>query len=378
MKNSAEPPGLYVHIPFCRTKCPYCGFFSIVDPARQERWREAVLREAAWFRERFSALCSPPFDTLYLGGGTPTALPSEMLAGLIAGLRAAFSFAAGAEFTTEANPGDFTPGLLEGLRTLGVNRLSVGVQAFDDATLQFLGRRHDARQALSTLDRIRQAGFAALGIDLIYGLRGQDWPQWRTTLERALTFTPEHLSCYQLTIEEGTPFEKRQNAGQALTLPEEGQAELFLRTSEFLEGHGYVHYEVSNFARGNAHRSRQNQKYWRQVPTLGLGPAAHSFDGRRRWWNPRSLDAYLAASDGGLPPEEAHEDLTDEQLRIEQIALGLRTREGVSLDALADGPDRDRELARAEREGLASVKDGRLEPTRRGLLVADRLALRLV
>jgi oxygen-independent coproporphyrinogen III oxidase len=374
--REAEPlPGLYVHIPFCLRKCGYCGFYSITDQTRIPDFLTALGRETALRRE-----WTAPFDTLYLGGGTPSVLPPEALEALIAGIRAAFAITEDAEITLEANPADITPDLLTGLRRAGVNRLNRGLQSLNDAALAFLDRRHDRARAVAAVEAARNAGMADLGIDLIYGVPGQDIEPWLQTLREAIALNPDHLSCYQLTLEEGTPLALRHGRGEIAFPGEALQADLFRVTSEFLEDSGYIHYEVSNFARPGR-ESRHNQKYWNHVPYLGLGPAAHSFSGRQRCWNRRSVNAYIADLDAGRDPVEASEILTEEQLRLEALFLGLRTRRGIDLarfrlrygqDLLGDKRDI---IERLVQEGLVEIRDGFLRPTRAGMAIADSLAL---
>jgi oxygen-independent coproporphyrinogen-3 oxidase len=263
----------------------------------------------------------------------------------------------------------------------GVNRINIGVQSFDEKVLDFLGRRHSVKQAMSSVGDSRKAGFHNIGLDLIYCVPGQDIESWLDTLKQAVAFSPEHISCYQLTLEPKTPLGIRYKAG-AFSIPgEELQHEFFIKTSQFLEGAGYLHYEVSNFARGKEHTSRHNQKYWDHSPYLGLGPAAHSFQCNQRWWNHRSLDQYLAAINDGYLPVEETETLTVEQLRLEALYLGLRTRKGISLqdfknqyhyDLLAE---KEKILSKLEEEGFVTIQDGTLHPTQTGLAVADSLSL---
>jgi oxygen-independent coproporphyrinogen-3 oxidase len=363
-------PGLYVHVPFCRSKCPYCDFASECAPARVPDYLAALAQEAALQRERNPET----FDSLYLGGGTPSCLRPDELASLFASLRAAFRFTPDAELCVEVNPGDVDRTLLDCLRSLGATRLSVGVQSFDDRELRFLRRRHTSAEARAALRLIRRTGFFGLGVDLIHGLPLQDWPQWRQSLEAALDFEPEHLSCYGLTLTDSTPLGQAEQRGD-FELPDEVvQVELFTRTSDLLSAREYEHYEVSNFALGPAHRSRHNQKYWQGVPYLGLGPAAHSFDGRGRSWNHRELDAYLHALSQGRLPIEGFEALDAEQRRLEALALGLRTVEGVPLAIAARNPDAPALLTRLEAEGRVRLTQERVFATTRGFLVADAMA----
>ncbi len=361
--------GLYVHVPFCAVKCPYCAFASCTRLDLVPSWRDAVLVEAARRARRFDT-----FDTLYLGGGTPGLLPEDLLAGLVQGLRGALPFAPDVECTIEANPADVTRGRAAAWRTLGVNRASLGVQSFDDDDLRFLGRRHDAAGAVAALDALRAAGFEDVGIDLIYGLPGQTRQSWRATLDRALSFRPTHLSCYGLTVEPRTPLARLVRTGRVVPADESTFEARFLETSDVLSSRGYVHYEVSNFALGEGRQSRHNGKYWRHVPYLGLGPAAHSFDGARRWWNVRSVEAWVGRIARGRLPTAASERPTAEQRRLEILALGFRTRRGVELSVLRETPSSAAILESQVADGRLVVDAGRARPTVRGMLVADALA----
>ena len=242
--NGGEAAGLYIHAPFCRGKCPYCDFYSEAPTeASMDAWLGAIGREADLYRDRF-----PAFDSLHLGGGTPSLLSARTLSALLDVLRRTFRFLPGSEFAIEVNPDDVTHEKAALFRELGFNRVSVGAQSFDDAELRALKRRHTAAQTLKALDVLRSAGFDNIGIDLMYGLGGQTLADWEQTLGRALAFGPEHLSCYQLTIEEGTPYGKMLARGRLTELDDETGREFFLFTSRLLTERGFVHYEISNFA----------------------------------------------------------------------------------------------------------------------------------
>ncbi len=388
--------GLYIHVPFCRGKCPYCDFYSVAAPERVPAWLRALEREAALYRDRFD-----PFDTLYLGGGTPSLLEAPQLALLMEGVRRAFRFTSEAEVSIEVNPDDVTREGLRLYRDLGFNRLSLGVQSLEEEELRFLGRRHTARRALESMEAVGEAGFEGFGVDLIYGLPGQRTDSWLRTLERVLSFGPTHLSCYQLTLGKESPLAERIRHAR-LSLPgEEEAAALFVSGARFLEGRGFVHYEVSNFARprrstrrpgeggrsgaGSArdpaslaeqiHACRHNLKYWIRIPYLGLGPSAHSFSGETRWWNVRSVQGYCASLEKGLPPVAASERLDPDQALAERVSLGLRTCLGVSLAEIPEGTLEREEAARLLREGYLERTEGRIVPTLRGYLVADHLPL---
>jgi oxygen-independent coproporphyrinogen-3 oxidase len=328
------------------------------------------------YRNRFDV-----FDTLYIGGGTPSVLNPQQLKNVLTSAQKNFDLISDPEITIETNPADLDRTLLESMREMGINRINIGIQSFDDKMLRFLSRRHSAKQAISAIEASRKAGFQNIGLDLIYGVPGQGMVSWLDTLKQAIAISPEHLSCYQLTLGAETPLGIRYQAGEFLMPGEELQYEFFTRTSEFLEDAGYVHYEVSNFARGMKYASRHNQKYWDHSPYLGLGPSAHSFQANRRWWNHRSADQYITAINAGNLPVEETESLTMEQLRLEALYLGFRTKKGVSLHDFKNlyhydlFVEKKEILDKLQEEGLVSIQDGRLCPTQTGLAVADRLAL---
>jgi oxygen-independent coproporphyrinogen-3 oxidase len=328
------------------------------------------------YRNRFH-----PFDTVYIGGGTPSLLSPQQLEQILTNIREKFDLSSKPEITIEANPADLNRSYLESIREIGINRINIGVQSFDEKVLDFLGRRHSLKQAISAIEASKKAGFRNMGLDLIYGVPEQDIESWLDTLKQAVAFSPEHLSCYQLTLETKTPLGKRYQAGEFSIPGEELQYEFFMKTSEFLEDAGYNHYEVSNFARGKEYTSRHNQKYWDHSPFLGLGPSAHSFQCNQRWWNHHSLDQYLATINAGNLPVEETETLTMEQLRLEALYLGLRTKKGIFFQDFSNQyhydlfTEKKGILAKLEEEGFISIQDGYLYPTQTGLAVADSLSL---
>jgi len=375
-----KTPGLYIHIPFCLSKCHYCDFYSITSISAVPDFLDALFKEMEMYHNRFN-----PFDTVYLGGGSPSLLSPEQLESILISVKENFILISNPEITPEitieTNPADLNRSFLESMRKIGINRINIGVQSFDEKVLDFLGRRHSVRQAISAVEGSRKAGFHNIGLDLIYGAPAQDIESWLDTLKQAIAFSPEHISCYQLTLESKTPLGIRYQAGEFSLPGEELQYEFFMKTSEFLEDAGYIHYEVSNFARGKEHISRHNQKYWDHSPYLGLGPSAHSFQCNQRWWNHRSLDQYLAAINAGNLPVEETETLTMEQLRLEALYLGLRTKKGIFLQDFKNQyhydlfTEKKKILAKLEEEGLISIQNGYLHPTQAGLAVADSLSL---
>jgi len=369
-------PGLYIHIPFCLSKCHYCDFYSLTSISAVPDFLDTLFKEMEMYRNRFN-----PFDTVYIGGGTPSLLSPQQLESILISVQKNFDLISTPEITVETNPADLDQSSLELMREIGINRINIGVQSFDEKILNFLGRRHSVKQAISAVEASRKAGFHNIGLDLIYGVPEQDIESWLGTLKQAVAFSPEHISCYQLTLESKTPLGMRCQAGEFSLPGEELQYEFFMNTTEFLEDAGYIHYEVSNFALETEYTSRHNQKYWDHSPYLGLGPAAHSFQYNRRWWNHHSLDRYLAAINAGNLPTEETEILTMEQLRLEALYLGLRTKEGVCLQDLKNRYDYDlftekkEILDKLQEEGFISIRDGYLFPTKTGLAVADSLSL---
>jgi len=379
MSRVEAHPGLYLHIPFCSAICPYCDFAVVTGgPEKRRRFADHLISEISlWAPDRATF---EGIDTIYFGGGTPSALAPEDIDRILGTARANLSIRDGAWVSFEANPEDVNPESVRAWRDLNVRFLSLGIQSFDDDALRFLGRHHTAEDARRSVETARAAGFDTISIDLIYGLPDQLFEIWRRTLEQAVALRPDHISCYQLTFHEGTPFGFRLERGKMRELPEETQAEIFLFTHQFLRDHGYPAYEVSNFARSPEHRSRHNQKYWHHVPYLGLGPSAHSFSGTRRWWNERKLGPYEKRIENGERPIAGSEELTRTDLALEALMLGLRTAGGIDLRNFGEryGIDLIQEneplVERLAGEGLLEIRDGCLIPTLSGMAVTDSLA----
>lgn len=378
--------GLYCHIPFCSKKCPYCNFYSVPSLRRVPAFLKAIKREARLYKKEgiFSRFMEEgrEFDTLYLGGGTPSVLTHEMIGDLILHFKDCFPFSKDMEITMEANPGDLSYECMKELFNYGINRLNIGIQSFDPESLFFLGRCHSADQARLAIYMARDAGFVNLGMDLIYGLPEQSLESWLIDLERAIAFEPEHISCYQLTIEDGTVFGKRQRSENGFFLKgDDVLYEFFTATSKRLTQAGYVHYEVSNFAGNQDLVSRHNTKYWRHIPYLGLGPSAHSFSGKERWWNHKSIDRYCRAIQNESLPIEGREALTDEEIRLESLYMGLRTQYGLDLKGFRKMFGQDLRtvppgvLSVLEEQGRLIVRGGRVRPTLEGMAVADAIAI---
>ena len=343
--NPDQERGLYIHIPFCRSRCPYCSFYSETGLYLIDDFLEALAREAG-------ESGNEGFSTCYIGGGTPSVLSHEQTERLFGIIRDNFDLGPGAEITVEVNPESASRELLGALRDLGVNRLSVGAQSARDQELILLGRRHRATDTLRCIEDALAAGFSNLSLDLIFGFVGQTRNSWEKSLEWARELPVTHVSTYALTPHGGVK-----------ELPEDDLVAMYLARDEVLCERGFQRYEISNYARPGR-ESRHNLIYWRRGEYLGLGPSASSFRGNKRWRNEPDLELYLKAPP--FPREE--ENLSPEQARLEGIFLGIRLAEGIDL-RLTEIPE---SLA-----GLVELRGGRVSLTPKGVMVADRVALEL-
>lgn len=372
----SEQAGLYIHIPFCLSKCGYCSFYSIESVNLIPEFVSALKEEIKNYSNIFSL-----FDTIYFGGGTPSLLTPRQLAEILEAVNKYYKIDKNSEITLEANPGDISLQYLKELRGIGINRLNIGIQSFDDKILRFLGRRHSVKEAVAAIEAARQAGFNNMGIDLIYGVHGLGIKSWENTLQKAVSFAPEHISSYQLSLDIKTPLYKKYSSANWHLPDEKTELKLFLTTSEELESTGYIHYEVSNFARLDKFKSRHNQKYWRHVPYLGLGPAAHSLLNNKRWRNKALVKTYIKEIASGKMPVEGSEILSNEQLQLEAMFLGLRTKAGIDLKRYKTKYNIDLFAEKKTiidaliKNKLVELKNGFLRPTRAGMAVADSLAL---
>jgi len=366
--------GLYIHVPFCTSVCPYCDF--AVTIAGEER-RRAFL-DALEIEIRGAVRHGLRFDTVYLGGGTPSSLAPIQLGRILRAVDSELELAPAAVRHLEINPEDVSPETVTAWRGLGVGFASLGVQSFDDEALAFLGRRHSAEGARRAIRDLLEAGFETVSIDLIFGLPGQSAETWRCQLETALELGAHHLSCYQLTVHQKTVFGGRRHRGELVELDERMQAELYLLTHEILGSAGWRGYEVSNFASAPENRSRHNQKYWNHTPYLGLGPSAHSFVDGTRWWKIRKLRLWTSALASGRSAVEGTEVLTAEQLFLEEVMLGLRTADGVDVAQLGRAYGDVARLDEAAIEDLVASghvtrRGDHIRPTPVGMAVADSL-----
>ena len=369
--------GIYIHIPFCKSRCIYCGFYSTTSLELRQRYVEAICREMEIRNER-----SEIIDTVYLGGGTPSQLTIEQLRQLFIYINKVYPLTPNIspltpEITIEVNPDDVTIEFAVALKQLPINRVSMGIQTFNDQRLQFLHRRHTAQQAITAIDTLRQAGFQNISIDLMYGFPGETLSDWEADIDAALALKVEHLSAYCLMIEEGTPLRQWiTNNGQWI-MDEELERTMYEMLIDKLTAAGYEHYEISNFAR-KGFRSRHNSSYWNGTPYIGLGAAAHSYDGRSRSWNVADINAYIKGIEQGKRIFE--EELLDDDTRYnDTITVALRTKEGIDLSLLSK-KYQDYCMKNARRylnDGLlelSAVGDSQsptLHLTRRGLFVSD-------
>ena len=367
--------GLYVHVPFCSSVCPYCDFaVTQAGESRRALWERGLLDEAAMYADR-----GFDFDTVYFGGGTPSALKIDRLARVVEGLRQGLRINPEAQVFIEVNPEDVGPDSVRAWRNLGFSNVSVGVQSLDDVSLRFLGRRHSAEEARRSVEVLLGAGFDTVSLDLIFGLPDQTRSDWEGQLVEAIRLGVNHVSCYQLTFHDGTIFGKRRDAGLMMEMGEAPQADLYALTHEILGAAGFEGYEVSNFALPG-HRSAHNLKYWTGAPYLGLGPGAHSFDGvDTRWWNRRKVRLWQRDIDNGFFPVEGDESLTKRQRAFETLMLGMRTADGVDLAELEKGFGAEVIAPNAETlqslvaKGLIRRRGDLIAPTPAGMAVADAL-----
>ena len=354
---------IYAHIPFCARICPYCAFYKdLLDRSETARFCEAILCD---LDKQCAAFAILP-RTIYFGGGTPTALTTSQLEFLLGGFRQRLDISALEELTVEANPGSVSARKAAALRRLGVNRISLGVQSWDEDLLKILGREHNAPQAEKSFQILRGAGFSNINVDLMFGLPGQTIEQWRVTLQKTIALQPEHISAYCLTYEEDTEFFLRQSRGE-FRQDADIDAEFFEMTMSILEDAGYQHYEISNYARPGF-SSRHNRAYWSGENYLGIGPSAFSTVGMRRWQNVADYRAYADRLLSGQSPIGSTENLTSEIKRVETIALSLRTNKGVSTALLTPFQNETREFIAL---GLLGKTNGNFVLTRAGKSLAD-------
>lgn len=364
--------GLYVHIPFCPKRCPYCGFAVVTGrDDLHRRYVEAVCAELEQRREADGA----SLDTIFLGGGTPSRMAPELLAQILGAAHACHPISRGAEVTVEANPTSVDAECFAALAEIGVTRLSIGAQSFCDRVLQVLGRGHTAADGERAFRAAREAGFDNVNLDLMFSVPSTTLVEWRHTLERAIELAPDHISAYALAVEDGTPFSERRQRGVLPTVDEDDDGEAYRLTGELLNARGYEHYEVSNFALPEK-RCRHNWSCWTGGQYVGVGLAAHSYLHGRRTWNQRDLMVYLERVEEGGPAEAGGETIDGQTALLERVWLQLRTCEGVLLTPVERlhlvGDGRVRGLLA---DGVLQVSGDALSLSERGYAVADAVSL---
>ena len=364
--------GIYLHIPFCKKRCIYCDFFSTTRKEQKTAYIRALCHELT---NRKDYLKGEPIETIYLGGGTPSQLAKEDFEAIFSHIYKVYKVTPNAKITLEANPDDLTSEYISMLRTFPFNRISMGIQTFQETTLKQLQRRHTADQAIRAFQGCRTAGFQNISIDLMYGLPGETLTSWKKDLKQALSLHPEHISAYHLIYEEGTPLWKLREQHKVEEADEDLSVSLFGTLIDELTTAGYEHYEISNFCKPGMY-SRHNTSYWQGIPYLGCGPSAHSFDGDSREWNVASLNQYLSSVEQGQRLHET-EQLDTRTRYNEYIITGLRTMWGISTEELKSKfGDRLWEYCSEQAKpylenGKLKLHNDRLKLTKEGIFVSD-------
>ena len=376
--------GLYIHIPFCKSRCLYCDFYSTTSLDMRQRYVDALCRElelrGEWNEEggEWKVEGGRRIETVYLGGGTPSQLSTEQLQQLFLYINKVYDISPDAEVTMEVNPDDVTDGFAQALSQLPINRISMGAQTFDDKRLQFLHRRHTTAQVPLAVERLRHAGIRNISVDLMYGFPNETLSDWDKDITSVLSLQVEHLSAYALQYEEGTPLYRLLQRGEVSEVDDELSRNMYYLLKDRLAAAGYEHYEISNFAK-KGFRSRHNSSYWNQTPYIGIGAAAHSFDGQNRQWNIADIRRYVAGIESEKPVEE-QEQLTPDNHYNEVVMTALRTCEGLALNKLSR-TYRDYCLQQAQQflySGLLRLQNQRLILSREGLFVSDMVMTELM
>lgn len=373
--------GIYIHIPFCKSRCIYCGFYSTTNKELKERYVDALIREIHIRKDDFARLgtsLSPSStSTVYFGGGTPSSLSVCDIERIVGALESTFN-GTPSEVTLEMNPDDVTKDYIKAVRQMGINRISMGIQTFDDSRLQFIRRRHNASQAEKAVMTIREEGIHNVSIDLMFGFPNQTMDEWVTDIDKAIALHPTHISAYSLMYEEGTPLFRMLQKGEINQIDDETSLAMYTELINRLTANGYEHYEISNFAMPG-YRSVHNSSYWHDTPYLGFGAAAHSYNKDTRSWNIPDLKKYIESIESGVLPSESEVIDADTHYN-DLITTALRTREGLNLDDL---PQKYREYAlvnarKSINEHLLEATDSHIRLTREGLFVSDMVMSELI
>lgn len=373
--------GIYIHIPFCKSRCIYCGFYSTTNKELKERYVDALIREIHMRKDDFARLgtsLSPSStSTVYFGGGTPSSLSVCDIERIVGALESTFN-GTPSEVTLEMNPDDVTKDYIKAVRQMGINRISMGIQTFDDSRLQFIRRRHNASQAEKAVMTIREEGIHNVSIDLMFGFPNQTMDEWVTDIDKAIALHPTHISAYSLMYEEDTPLFRMLQKGEINQIDDETSLAMYTELINRLTANGYEHYEISNFAMPG-YRSVHNSSYWHDTPYLGFGAAAHSYNKDTRSWNIPDLKKYIESIENGVLPSESEVIDADTHYN-DLITTALRTREGLNLDDL---PQKYREYAlvnarKSISEHLLEATDSHIRLTREGLFVSDMVMSELI
>ena len=380
--------GLYIHIPFCKSRCLYCDFYSTTSLDMRQRYVDALCRElelrmadsGKWMVDGKERMVDGErrIETVYLGGGTPSQLSADQLQQLFLYINKVYDVSPDAEVTMEVNPDDVTTAFAQALSQLPINRISMGAQTFDDKRLQFLRRRHTTAQVPLAVERLRHAGIRNISVDLMYGFPNETLADWDKDITSVLSLQVEHLSAYALQYEEGTPLYRLLQRGEVSEVDDELSRTMYYLLKDRLAAAGYEHYEISNFAK-RGFRSRHNSSYWNQTPYIGIGAAAHSFDGKNRQWNIADIRRYVEGVESGMPVVE-HELLTPENHYNEVVMTALRTCEGLAIEKLPPSY-RDYCLQQAQPfldSGLLTLQEQHLMLSRNGLFVSDLVMTELM
>ncbi len=378
--NALMPLSLYIHIPFCLKRCIYCDFVSgIHDPQKEDAYISAIKKEMLGIQEKTS------FNTLYIGGGTPTALSVGSLTDLIVIIFEHFRFVKNYEATIEANPGTIDSDKLESVRSSGINRISIGIQSFNDDELKTLGRLHTAKDAEKAVVLAKETGFKNISIDLIYGIPGQDINSWKSTLEKAASLNPEHISTYELTIEQGTLLYNYVEAGKLEMLKDESIVEIYNHTIDYLGAREFMHYEISNFSKPG-YQCRHNMHYWNRGEYYGVGLGAHSFIKGERFFNTDDLENYTGLLSENKTPVKETENITQDKALAEAVFLGLRRTDGISLKIFSETYGRNiselykKEIKELQEAGLIEYNEvgACIRLTRKGFLLSNEVFTKLM
>lgn len=378
--------GIYIHIPFCKSRCIYCGFYSTTLKTMQDRYTDALCREMDIRTEDLSATTasseSSVIKTIYLGGGTPSQLTHENLRRLMSHVKRVYNVDRNAEITMECNPDDITEEYAAVISSCGINRVSMGAQTFSDERLRFIRRRHTAAQVDGAVSILRDAGIRNISIDLMFGFPGETADEWRNDISHALNLDVEHISAYSLMFEEGTPLYDMLAEGKVQEIDEDASLAMYNELIDRLTEAGYEHYEISNFARPGR-RSRHNSSYWHDVPYTGIGAAAHSYDRVSRQWNVENINEYIDSIGRGILPTEREE--LDKPTRFnDMVTTALRTCEGISIEKLmTDFGDEYHEYIskgaeKFVRQGLLEITGKHIRLTRKGIFISDTIMSELM